>query len=208
MMGGWLLCTARAVLRGLLVQFFPFRKKKKKKKTHNCSAVYYEWAIWVIRRGFSSLLCFSFNLFSKAEPAQSTYEKVIIISLLWRLSSTLHCYLIYCTLDYFDIKWLFRKYCSLASCVPLIFVPFYKRRQCVESRTCMPARPHVFLDLVASQACISLFTNLSLQSVRPYSEAMTFTQSTVSVHACVFPPIWLWAQNPLTQVQLTYTYVN
>lgn len=44
------------------------------------------------------------------------------------------------------------------------------------------------LDPMPAQACISLFTNLSLQSVRPCSEAVTFTQSTLPVHTSVFPP--------------------
>lgn len=55
---------------------------------HNCWAMFHEWAILVI--GFILLVCFPFKLVLKAELAQSIWEKVIIISLLWRLSSTLH----------------------------------------------------------------------------------------------------------------------
>lgn len=48
---------------------------------------------------------------------------------------------------------------------------------------CLAAHP---LHPMPSQARISLFTNLPLRSERPYFEAMTFTQSTVHVHSCLY----------------------
>lgn len=101
-------------------------------------------------------------------------------------------YLIYRTLDFFDIKWLCENIILLFSCVPLILFHFRDTKEVGGVSTTrwkpdMHARTAAhLLDPVPSQACISLFTNLPFQSARPYSEAMTF-QSTVPVHACVFP---------------------
>lgn len=62
------------------------------------------------------------------------------------------------------------------------------------------------LDPMPSQACISLFTNLSLQSVRLHSEAMTFTQSTVPAQC--FSPSASEHQNHSQSVQVANTYMN
>lgn len=85
-------------------------------------------------------------------------------------------YSINCTLDFFDIKWLSENiiYCRhLCHWFCSIFKRYKRGWRAVATRweAEMHARSAAhLLDPMPSQACISLFTNLSLQPVRPYSE--------------------------------------
>lgn len=137
-----------------------------------------------------------FNLFFFFYPKQSSkhlWEGYYNLFTVTALKHIALYYSIYCTLDFFDIKWLSEN----IICYPPVCHWFCSILEITRGwrvlTTCWKLDMHAhmashLLHPKPSQACISLFTNLPFQCVRPYSEAMTFTWSTGACVCLCFSP--------------------